>query len=719
MRGLALSTLLALIVACYQYEPRTLPSPSSPEPHPSPGASLRAGFGRADITAPPGVGMFCYGPEGKAARGYRQRLYARALVLEDPAGERLGIIIADLCVISPLLHRLVAERVVDATGIGADRLLLAATHTHSAPSHFFAAKLYNQYGAEVSGYDSVLVDFLVTGMAASVLEAAETMRPARVAWGTDIVWGQTRNRSYEAFVLNDTLPDLPPVARELDLDERQRAVDPRWTMLRVDFFDPKTGDYAPAGAFSIYAIHGTAIPSANDLLDPDVHGFIQRGLERHIDNLNHLSVGSHPRAVHLVANGTAGDVSPDWPQDTRCGADVLRTTRRAAGPRAPPSPEGWCEPNADSTAACMAAARAYVENVGPALAARAIALFDDLGTRLRDDIRVARAFATVPLKGDGAPPELCDEPKVGTAAMGGAPDGYTRYHGWRFLGLLPLGYEQGNSAIKEGKKRCQGEKRYALYPIHELVSGPHGYPEQTQLMVAQVGNQLLGAVPAEVTTTAGDRMRKAMQSEAGRLGLATDSIAIISLANGYLQYITTAEEYAAQRYEGGATIFGPGSAAAFERLLVGLVQDLADDSSSETSTDFVDSIIAYPGKHKTIFPSATSGPPPEDITRTFQGQECRDGTLVVSWIDAYPGRLVPADGPVLRIEREVEPDTWQPAVWDDDPRLEVRAIRAKGKRGYLWEARWRPDRATGKHRVVLLARKDLPEVTGQVFQACR
>jgi neutral ceramidase len=255
--------------------------------------------------------------------------------------------------------------------------------------------------------------------------------------------------------------------------------------------------------------------------------------------------------------------------------------------------------------------------------------------------------------------------------------------------------------------------------MHELVSGPHGYPEQTQLMVARVGNQLLGTVPAEITTTAGDRMKKAMQREARRLGVAADSFAIVSLTNGYLQYITTAEEYSAQRYEGGATIFGPGSAAAFERLLIGLVQTLADDSSSETSKALVDSIVAHPGKHKTIFPSATSGPPPADITRAIQGQACREGTLVVSWIDAYPGRLVPADGPVLRIDREVEPGTWQPTVWDDDPRLEVRAIRAKGKRGYLWEARWIPDRASGNHRVVLLARKDLPEVTGQVFQACR
>lgn len=709
--------ILAASLACYSYEPEVLPSPSSPQPRPVQESSrLRAGFGRADITAPPGVGMFCYGPEGRAARGYRQRLYARALILEDAAGERFGILAADLCVISPLLHRLVAERIVRSTGIGADRLLLTATHTHSAPSHFFAAKAYNDYGSAVAGYDSLLVEFLVSRMANALLAANADLRPARVAWGTDLVWGHTRNRSYEAFVLNDPPAALPSPPDTLGLDGRRRAVDPEWTMLRVDVLHREREEYVPAGAFSVFAIHGTGNPPANDLLDPDVHAFIQRGLERHIDSLNHRSFSLTPHAVHLVANGTAGDVSPDYPPASRCGAYELATRRHITGPRSPPAPEGWCPPDSDSTNACLAVARSYMEEMGSALAGRAIELFDRLEAELHDDVRLRRGFQTVALKGEQTPPELCDEPKLGTAALGGAPDGLTRYYDWHFLGLVPIGYEPGNSAIKEGKSSCQAPKRYALYPIHELVSGPHGYPERAQLMVAQVGNRLLGSLPAEVTSAVGTRMKAALLAKAGRLDLDIDSVTIVSLANGYIQYITTAEEYSAQRYEGGSTIFGPGSAAGFERELVRLVGRLPRSASSSPR---VDSIVAYHGKPKRIFARPTAGPPLERITRMFDDTRCRGDTLVVRWIDAYPGRLVPADGPVLRIDRETEAGDWQPDVWDDDPRLEVRALRSRGRRGYLWEARWSGVGTSGRYRPVLFAREGLREVTGPTVTACR
>jgi neutral ceramidase len=660
--------------------------------------------------------MFCYGPEGREARGYRQRLYARALILEDATGERLGILTADLCVISPLLHRLLAERIVQATGIGADRLLLAATHTHSAPSHYFAYKAYNDYGSSVAGYDTLFVEFLVSRMARAILTANEDLQPARLAWGSDLVWGHTRNRSYEAFVLNDPGAILPSPPDTLRLDERRRAVDPEWTMLRVDVYDPERQEYRPAGAFSIFAIHGTGNPSANDLLDADVHAFIQRGLERHVDSLNHRNLDFRPSAVHLVANGTSGDISPDYPETSRCGAPQWQAQRRIAGPRSPPTPEGWCAADADSTNACLAVARTYVEKVGSALADRAIALFDGLEAELRDDVRVRRAFRTVALKGEQAPSELCDEPKLGTAAVAGAPDGLTRNYDWHFLGLFPIGYEAGGSAIKEGKSGCHAPKRYALYPIHELVSGPHGYPEQTQLMVAQVGDRLLGTLPAEVTITAGARMKAAMLEEAKRLDPSVESIALVSLANGYIQYITTAEEYAAQRYEGGATIFGPGSAAAFEHQLREMVTLLP---SSADSAQRVDSIVAYHGKSKAIFPRPTAGPAVERITRTFPATVCRGDTLVLRWIDAYPGRLVPADGAVLRIDQGSEAGGWRTVTWDDHPRLEVRALRALGKRGYLWEARWSPDEMRGHYQAVLLARTGLTEVKGPAVPACR
>ncbi len=709
-----LFVLAVVLSGCHKYEARPLPSPASPDPQPPDSvAGLRAGFGRADITPPPGAGMFCYGPEGREARGYRQRLYARALVLEDASGERLGLVVVDLCVVSPLLHRLAAERIVENTRIGADRLVLAATHTHSAPSHFFAAKLYNDWGASVAGFDSLLAEFIVSRIAAAVSDAVAELRPARVAWGTAVIWGQTRNRSYEAFALNSPPASLP--RSDLDLDSAYQAVDPTWTMLRVDVLDAVRGEYEPAGALSIFAIHGTAVPAASDLYDADVHGYLQRGLERHIDRINDRPAGFRPRAIHLVANGTAGDVSPNWSEPSRCGAFSLRSVPRPSGPRTPPVAEGWCEPPGDSVAACLATARVDMDAVGSALAERSVALFDSLGSSLRYDMRLARAFHTVPLQGDSAPEGLCDEPRLGTAAVGGASDGYTRNQGWRFLGLVPIGYEQGNSAIKESNESCQGPKRNAIFPFQSMMAGPHGFPEAAQFSVLRVGDMLIGTVPAEVTVTAGARMKEAMLREVGD---SSASVALMTLTNGYIQYVTTREEYSAQRYEGGATIYGPGTAAAVEEQLADLAARL--DNGTMASADHpVTPITAYPGKHKPIVPDTSAGPPLDRINRSIEKLDCSGDTVTVRWIDAYPGRLMPADGPVIRIERETTSAGWVPVVWDDDVRLEVRAIKRLGDRGYLWEAKWMPSEAGGRYRVVLVARDALPEVIGQQFRFCR
>ena len=82
--------LCLLALAACRLDPQPLPV-VAPQASPVPThAGLRAGFGRADITPPPGPGLTGNGPEGKRSRGWRTRLYARALYLEDSRGERLA-----------------------------------------------------------------------------------------------------------------------------------------------------------------------------------------------------------------------------------------------------------------------------------------------------------------------------------------------------------------------------------------------------------------------------------------------------------------------------------------------------------------------------------------------------------------------------------------------------------------------------------------------------
>src|SRR6266550_1708782 len=297
---------------CIAYHKLPLPSPTSARPVPAALPGLRAGFGRADITPPPGVGLAGNGPEGRRAAGYRVRLYARALLL-------------------------------------ADRMVIAATHVHSGPGHFYAERQYNQSTSQVVGYDSAMVEFLVSRFARAVLDAQRDLRPARVGWGATAVWGHTRNRSYQAFLRNK--PEwTPPEPVTPGLDATHRAVNPLWTLLRVDQRGRGADSaYRPAGALSVFAVHGTADAPENELLDAGIPGIVERGLERHVDSLSRRGAG-----YHLVANGAEGDVSPDWPVQSRCGAPMLRPVVGPGGPRPPPAPWEWRDPAPAWMGLCLA-----------------------------------------------------------------------------------------------------------------------------------------------------------------------------------------------------------------------------------------------------------------------------------------------------------------------------------------------------------------------------
>jgi neutral ceramidase len=70
-----------------------------------------------------------------------------------------------------------------------------------------------------------------------------------------------------------------------------------------------------------------------------------------------------------------------------------------------------------------------------------------------------------------------------------------------------------------------------------------------------------------MATTAGWRIRNALTTQE-----TPRRVVLVGLANEYLSYVTTAEEYEEQDYEGASTIFGEKSADCFLRRLVALAQ---------------------------------------------------------------------------------------------------------------------------------------------------
>jgi len=672
-----------------------VPGTLSPAPRPAGDVLLQAGFARADITPPPGVGLAGNGPEGAEARGYRLRLYARVLVLADRGGNRFALVAADLPLSSSLLHRRVAALTARTDGIGVDRLVIAATHTHAGPGHFFEAAGYNDEGSSVAGFDPEMVDSLAARIARAVHTAVTGLRPARVAWGSRAIWGQTRIRSLPAILRNIPLPTAPDAAA--GLPQEYQLVDPELTMLRVDLSDPASGVFRPAGAFSIFAMHGTGNAPSNDLLDSDIQGLVERRLERHIDrDLNHESSGFVPNAVYLFANGAEGDVSPAWPPQSRCNVPTLAPMPTLAGPFNRALWE-WRSPTATHLGSCRHAAREAIAVVGASVGDGAVALFDALGATLSERLELGRAFTTLALRDSARALGICSAPALGLSTLVGADDAHTRIDGWHLFGLFDVGLKQGSP--NPDVPGCQAQKRQLFDAAfgglpNRLFISPK-LPSYAQVTVMRLGNRVIGTVPGEVTTTAGRRMRAQMLASAREAGIPVSAALILGHANGYIEYVTTPEEYSAQYYEGGSTLYGPGEAAMFGRALARLTAAVsAGDSLPPSAAPPLDLDVGRK-QHVLRRKSSTREPaPPPRIERVW----CSGDTLYAWLQHGRAGEWAVARGDVAagpRVEVIVDNASRQVVSWDDDPAFEM---HLRSRRGGLawWEARWSGAGASGQ-----------------------
>ena len=74
--------------------------------------------------------------------------------------------------------------------------------------------------------------------------------------------------------------------------------------------------------------------------------------------------------------------------------------------------------------------------------------------------------------------------------------------------------------------------------------------------IFEIGDLVIVGAPAEFTTMSGRRIKKDVENIYKQNGRNV-RVMFTGLANSYTNYVTTPEEYQAQRYEGGSTLFGP------------------------------------------------------------------------------------------------------------------------------------------------------------------
>ena len=483
-----------------------------------------AGVGESDLTPPPGLPMGGHSISGWVARGHWTRLHARAFFFRDAQGRTAALVSAELFAIPAGLRAKVAERAA-ARGvpIAPEGLILAATHTHHGPGNYMSSKLYNGFSSLWPGFHRELFDFLAERITDAVVTAAEDaqkngMLRHGVALHASPHPELLRNRAIDAFFRNPEAESLllsPECTLPCDLGAvRYRAVDPTLTVLEL--LRETGGAPKRIGLLVFLAVHSTALSHENPLYASDFTGWAMTRLEREAE------AGGSP-VVAGFFNGAEGDVSPRWVRQDRTDAERLGALLADAVARTLESP---------------------ARNDGPAeLTVEA----------LSENFRVN-------------PPgpearELASTPEFGIGSIGGAEDGRTalEHFGW-------------HSGVRGAPRAGQGVKvpaldlptiplLKALRPTH-LLAPASDFPSDLPVSILRLGPVSIGTIPVEMTTAMGRRLRDSLQKLE-----APHTFVLVGLANEYLSYVTTPEEYDAQEYEGASTVFGPRTGPAIVHFL--------------------------------------------------------------------------------------------------------------------------------------------------------
>lgn len=123
-------------------------------------------------------------------------LHARAFVLRDES-EVLAIVVVDSCMIPRTVCDATKELIVEHIGIPSDRILISATHTHSAPSvmnYCLGSRMDPAYAA-----------WLPDRIAEAVSKAHERLAPARIGWTRFDAGAFTSNRRWVTWPENRRL----------------------------------------------------------------------------------------------------------------------------------------------------------------------------------------------------------------------------------------------------------------------------------------------------------------------------------------------------------------------------------------------------------------------------------------------------------------------------------------------------------------------------------
>ncbi len=160
--------------------------------------TLKAGWGFRDITPRIGVPLAGYGGRkgDKASTGVRDELEVKALAFSD--GKDTAVLVgSDMLIIPPNVSAMVRARVAEQVPLTADDILFNASHTHCGLGGWAPGIAGNVTGG---AYDETVPEFLAERFTEAIVEAYNSLEPAKLASGSVDAAKYIRNRARDAGV---------------------------------------------------------------------------------------------------------------------------------------------------------------------------------------------------------------------------------------------------------------------------------------------------------------------------------------------------------------------------------------------------------------------------------------------------------------------------------------------------------------------------------------
>eukprot|EP00977_Amphora_coffeiformis_P015740 scaffold4707_cov164-Amphora_coffeaeformis.AAC.14 len=496
------------------------------------------------------------------------------------------------------------------------------------------------------------MDALVEGTAQAILRAYQSLKPGKLRLSEGLLFDANLNRSPTSYLLN------PVEERE----EYSSHGDTDKTMLQVML---EGEDDTPMGLLNWFPVHGTSMNASNHLISGDNKGYASYLMEKHYNgNKTFPGQGSF---VAAFASTNLGDVSPNiaGPKCLDTGLPCEMTTSTCNGRMALCVAFGPGRDMFEST-----------EIIGRRQYDKAIKLIQnrEATSLLHGTVRSRHSFVNLSNRNvtlsNQTIVQTCPA-ALGLSFAGGTIDGaggldfHQGMNSSNPFWAMVFGYL---SLPSKEQVACQAPKPIMLNTGH--VKLPYDWdPNTIPISIFQVGNLFILNVPSELTTMAGRRLRKAVRKVLVESGIKDPVIIIAGLANSYTHYVTTFEEYQAQRYEAASTLYGPYTLDAYIQEFRRIAQDLLDGKlsvSDDPPRDLSKRQISIlpPVEFDAIALGREFGEVVEDAIDAYvsDGSE----TARVVFRSANPRNNQRIEGTFLTVDRLTDHGVWETVLTDGD-----------------------------------------------------